>query len=238
MTVNPDYPESSTVLAHGVTTRKRKKQNYEYLKDEVKVQRNGLFPHFSEKMFQIKQTIGEKFSIESLLKEIPELMTFFQRWEKQTNVLKIKKAGDEFIIPTEIPEFFNMDIEVFQNHMKQVNNTISLSFEEINNGTFKVRLNGQKNTCREIVPFRYHIKDQLLYFLKNKMKKNLSFFPELLIHYLVLYHLSMLARYEIEWWSEILHQKHSIEYPLIIHYLSISLQKIPILINQFLFLAT
>lgn len=39
LTIDPNYPESTTVLAHGVTTRKRKKQGYQFLEDEVKVQK-------------------------------------------------------------------------------------------------------------------------------------------------------------------------------------------------------
>lgn len=39
LTIDPNYPESTTVLAHGVTTRKQKKQGYQFLEDEVKVQK-------------------------------------------------------------------------------------------------------------------------------------------------------------------------------------------------------
>jgi len=44
----------------------------------------------------------------------------------------------------------------------------------------------------------------------------------------------MIARYEIEWWSELIHHKPSIEYPLIVQYLNISTKKIPLLIDQYL----
>ncbi len=42
LTIDPNYPESTTVLAHGVTTRKRKKQGYQFLEDEVKVQKKWI----------------------------------------------------------------------------------------------------------------------------------------------------------------------------------------------------
>ena len=44
---DPCYPENTSVFAHGVTTRKRKKQQYEFLKDEVKFQKNGLFSMYA-----------------------------------------------------------------------------------------------------------------------------------------------------------------------------------------------
>ena len=43
LTIDPNYPESTSVLAHGVTTRKRKKQGYQFLEDEVKIQKNWTY---------------------------------------------------------------------------------------------------------------------------------------------------------------------------------------------------
>ena len=77
LTLDPNYPESTSLLAHGVTTRKRKKQQYEFLKDETKIQKNGLLPCIAEKLFQIKQLEGEKFTMETLIREIPEMQTSF-----------------------------------------------------------------------------------------------------------------------------------------------------------------
>lgn len=51
LTVDADYPESTSVLAHGVSTRKRKKQGYEFLDDEVKVQKTDCSLIFLKKCF-------------------------------------------------------------------------------------------------------------------------------------------------------------------------------------------
>ena len=64
LTIDPNYPENTSVLAHGVSTRKRKKQQYEFLKDEVKFQKNGLFPCMLENMFNIKHLEGDKINHE------------------------------------------------------------------------------------------------------------------------------------------------------------------------------
>jgi hypothetical protein len=85
LTVNPLYPETTSVLAHGVSTRKRKKHNYQFFHDEVKFQRNGLFPFMSETMFHMEQLEGDKITMEELLKLIPELDQLFVKLEgKQT----------------------------------------------------------------------------------------------------------------------------------------------------------
>src|SRR5699024_7058088 len=46
LSIRPEYPESASLLAHGVSTRKKKKKNYTFMNDEVKVQVQGLFPYF------------------------------------------------------------------------------------------------------------------------------------------------------------------------------------------------
>ncbi len=71
LTIDPNYPESTSMLAHGVTTRKKKKQQYEFLKDEVKTQKNGLFTCIAEKLFHIKHLEGEKFSMGTLIEGNP-----------------------------------------------------------------------------------------------------------------------------------------------------------------------
>ena len=39
--------------------------------------------------------------------------------------------------------------------------------------------------------------------------------PELISHYLILYNLSMIARYETEWWSELLKTTPNDDYPIL-----------------------
>ncbi|MEH7537842.1 YaaC family protein, partial [Bacillus toyonensis] len=66
LTIDPNYPESTTVLAHGVTTRKRKKQGYQFLEDEVKIQKNGLFTHVAEQQKQLG-SLGLQNSLQSII---------------------------------------------------------------------------------------------------------------------------------------------------------------------------
>ena len=73
LTKRPNYPENTKLLAHGVSTRKRKKQSYSFLSDEVKIQQYGLFPYFSNHLFQIQSFPTDKVSMDHLLARIPEL---------------------------------------------------------------------------------------------------------------------------------------------------------------------
>jgi len=58
--------------------------------------------------------------------------------------------------------------------------------------------------------------------------------PELLVHYLLLYNLSMISRYETDWWYDLLGSYSSEDYPFIYQFLNISAQKIPYYISAFL----
>lgn len=232
LTVDPKYPESSSVLAHGVSTRKRKKQNYQYLLDEVKLQKNGLFPHFSDKMFHMKHLEGTKIKIECLLKEIPELSSFFKKWEGTNYMIPLKKEKNVFYISDDILDFYKMTVQRLNEYLNTKSNR-PLTIQKKVASQLEIKVKGCEQNI-EVLPFRFNLTDGNYYFLKNA--KELSFFPELMIHYLLLYHLSMIARYEIEWWAELIHQKPSLEYPLIVQYLNLCLSKIPYLIDQYLFM--
>lgn len=232
LTVDPNYPDSTSVLAHGVSTRKRKKQNYNYLDDEVKLQKNGLFPHFSSKMFHMKQLEGNKYSIRSLLIEIPELSRLFEKLEGKPFTIPIIKEENKYRLPNQALDFNNMTHSRLLDYLKSKSNYPALISGDENSIYFSIPLENESNSL-EVLPFRYHLFDQNYYLIKQKSE--LSFFNELMIHYLLLYHLSMIARYEIEWWSELIYQKPGVEYPIIIQYLQIAIMKCPYLINQFLF---
>jgi YaaC-like protein len=232
LTVDPNYPESSTVLAHGVSTRKRKKQNYQYLRDEVRIQKNGLFPHLSDKMFHMKHLEGEKMPIEYLLQDIPELAEFFKKWSKRNLAIPLKKENDSSILITDdILDHYKMTAERFIQYLSS-KSKLKLSTKQTSSGLWQIQLPSTKSFL-EILPFRFNIIDKNYYLLKNS--KDLAFYPELSIHYLILYHLSMIARYEIDWWAEMIHHKPSVEYPLIVQYLNLVQTKIPFLVNQYLF---
>ncbi|HEY4553506.1 MAG TPA: YaaC family protein, partial [Bacillaceae bacterium] len=110
LTVDPVYPGTTSVLAHGVTTRKRKKQQYQFFNDEVKVQKNGLCTHFAERMFHVKQLEGEKFKMGPLLELIPELSDLFLFATGSGKMHFLEEAGkNRWLIPSVAAESYYMD---------------------------------------------------------------------------------------------------------------------------------
>lgn len=225
LTIDPAYPESTAVLAHGVSTRKRKKQNYLFFQDEVKIQKNGLFPYMSEKMFHMKHLEGEKIVMEDLLQLIPELNDLFLFHENKRTFERIHKDGDQFIISESVLDFYHMTRNRFKEFLTVKMGRNIEFFEE------GIRFKLQHGVSNAIL-LKFNLDGGCWAF--PLQKNQLFHFPELLIHYLLLYNLSMIARYETEWWSELTKMMPNRDYPFIEFFLQITQKKGPFLIYQYL----
>lgn len=226
LTTDPAYPETTAVLAHGVSTRKKKKQNYLFFQDEIKIQKNGLFPFMSEKLFHMKQLEGEKVIMEELLQLIPELDDLFFLLNGKRTFAKIHLLNEQFEIPEAILDHYHMT----ENRFKEYFPTKFKNGIEFTNEGLSFKLNNQIHLDVSPLKFNYEGKFHAI----PLHKSNLFTLPELLIHYLLLYNLSMIARYETEWWSELTKMMPNRDYPFIDTFLAITMKKGPFLIYQYL----
>jgi hypothetical protein len=227
LTIDPAYPSSTSVLAHGVSTRKRKKQQYLFFKDEIKIQKNGLFACMSENMFQLPSIEGEKFKMGELLQQIPELNDLFRIFTGSPTFLPVILKNTEATIPAKVLDSYFMSKDRFQQYLEtKLENPI----KELSTNKTSINISFS-DILQPTHPFCYHVKDDRYYIPIEKQSVQL---PEILVHYLLLYNLSMIARYEIEWWSELLKTMPNQDYPYIESFLSIAAKKGPQLIFQFL----
>ncbi|MFE4133603.1 YaaC family protein [Peribacillus sp. YIM B13482] len=229
LTIDPNYPESTSVLAHGVTTRKRKKQQYEFLKDEVKTQKNGLLTCIAEKLFHIKHLEGEKFSMGTLLKEIPDMQNF--TWPiPQKNFAALSPSSDGFQLPSAILDSYQMSSSRLEEFLKSKTNQVFSISEAPRTLTLKADSVLIHNASS---PIRYNMAEGQFMLSLNKDSSAFSL-PELLIHYLISYNLSIIARYETEWWAELMKTMPNDDYPCIVQFLKISQVKVPFLILEWI----
>lgn len=221
LTKRPDYPESTSLLAHGVTARKRKKKFYTFTDDEVKVQQHGMFPYFSEHLYSIKRIPFEKIRMETLFGLLPEMSDFFalQKQEKLTAVGSANSAQLQF--PIELLDNYHLTETAFIARIQNYLPTI----KKIQSGKLTLDIQLEHHVNCSNGPFFKHMDNGKLYFPAHRD----SFFPisEVMIHYLLLFNLSMLCRYESEWWGDLFVSKADMDYPLIHHFLQITAQKIP-----------
>ncbi|SFB26511.1 MULTISPECIES: YaaC family protein [unclassified Bacillus (in: firmicutes)] len=227
LTVEPSYPESTSVLAHGVSTRKRKKQNYNFFQDEVRFQKNGLFPFMSEKLFHMEQLEGDKAAMEDLLRGIPELSEMFYLLEGKHSFVTVPHEESSFFLPEFLLDNFHMTKNRFQDFLRsKLSQQVSFPEGE------RLAILFEEMPTNDISPLKFNLEEQS--FGMPVHKTELLEFPELLIHYLLLYNLSMIARYETEWWSELTKMMPNKDYPFIKAFLNISHQKGPFLVFQYL----
>ncbi|WP_243300288.1 YaaC family protein [Bacillus litorisediminis] len=229
---DPNYPETTSVLAHGVTARKRKKQNYSFLKDEIKIQKNGLFPHMSMKMFHMKHLEGEKWSMHDLLKEIPELEPYISELIEEQPLIKLNNTENTVIVPEQLLDHYHLSIHALTQHISGFFKGTTIKTTPAKN---HYQLSFSKpvfTNANERLPFRIHIGEKQ-YWIRTE-KTTLQTYPELLVHYLILYNLSMIARYETDWWCDLIKTMPNEEYPLISSFLRITALKGPYLIYYFI----
>ena len=229
ITIDPEYPSTSSVLAHGVSSRKRKKQQYSFLKDEIKIQRNGLFSHVATKLFQIQPLESEKYSMELLLKQIAEMNEVFLFHHSKVNFIDVELTKGQILITGDTAQLFHLSSKRLAEYLVE-RFSYSQATEIDQHGVF---LKSHTSlTTFNCMPFSLHFEESKYYLPTSR--DTFSKIPELLVHYLLLYNLSMISRYETEWWYDLLLSTSNDDYPFILRYLEIAKRKIPYLVLDFL----
>lgn len=226
LTKRPRYPESTTLLSHGVTARKRKKKNYTFMQDEVKVQQNGLFPYFSEHLYTQRTLPFEKIKMEDLLSVIPELTPFF-KLEDQQRLITVGKIDSKFLtFPNHLLDTHHVTESAFINKIK--GHLPKFTNMDIDTGAIHIQL--EESVSTSFGPFFINYDNRNIYF--PIYREHFLPISEVMVHYMVLYNLSMICRYEAEWWGDLLVSKPDIDYPMILKFLEITEEKTPFLLKR------
>ncbi len=221
----PDYPESTALLAHGVSARKRKRKNYTFMKDEVKFQHHGLFPYCSEHLYSKKQLPLEKINMEKLFALIPELNHLFT-FEGNEQMVAVSTADSRFFkFPLQLLDSYHLTTGAFKSRLTA--HLPNLKQFKLHDSYMELELNKPLDTING--PFYMHT-NKKIYFPIHR--ENFFPLPEVLVHYLLLYNLSMLCRYEPEWWGDLLIAKSDIDYPFIVQFLQCTAHKIPLFLGM------
>ncbi|MGN1400885.1 MAG: YaaC family protein [Bacillus sp. (in: firmicutes)] len=230
LTVDPEYPRNSSVLAHGVTSRKRKKKNYDFLQDEIRIQKDGLFGHIGKMMFHMKHLEGERAAMHQLIKEVPEMNHYLDYFNHTRGFFFSSPAPGLYKTETALLDRMHLTANGFENWFRN-HFSCSLSIQDAEKKV--LFLTEEPLTPTGMAPFRY---DSLTgrFYLSAAKESVCSKWDELMIHYLLLFNLSIITRYEPDWWLEMLKMKPNEDYPLITKYLSIAQQKTPFLVHDWL----
>lgn len=229
LTVRPEYPESASLLAHGVSTRKKKKKNYTFMNDEVKVQVQGLFPYFTKHLYSKQLLSFEKLSMKQLLALIPEMNRLFSFFRQKSPMVIVGSTPSNVLtFPDFILDCYQLTTNTFLRKLRYY--LPEIETEEVKQGTIKLHL--KKPIDCTPGPFFIHSQSNNIYFPRTR--HNYLPIAEVMIHYLLLYNLSMLARYETEWWGDLFATKPDEDYSFITHFLTITAEKMPHMLGCYL----
>ncbi|HEU5138822.1 MAG TPA: YaaC family protein [Bacillales bacterium] len=225
LTKDPDYPKTTEVLAHGASTRKKKKKNYAFFKDEVRIQKHGLVPYFANTLFGIKQLEGRKYTMDQLLRRLPDLNSLFADMLRQPPLYKmIPEDSGELGIPFDILDDLHMTFPRFASFLER---RLNINASQISRTEKGISIQG--DTIKTKFPSSLSGQSYI-----PRSREHYDNMPEVLVHFLLLYNLSMISRYETEWWSELFLQTAADELPFIETFLHLTKEKIPLLIARYL----
>lgn len=229
LTVRPNYPETTKLLAHGVSARKRKKKQYTFMNDEVKIQHQGLFPYFSKHLFNIEKFNFEKLKMKDLFAIIPEMNSLFT-FKKDQKIIPVGKLGkNSFVFPITILDDYFLTKNAFIRRIFPSEHNIQKIFS--NKKSIHIQFSSPITQVEE--PFYFNNENQKIYFPIDR--ENFLSIPETMVHYLLLYNLSMISRYETEWWGDLLTTMTDIDYPFIVRFLQITPKKVPLTLGHKLY---
>lgn len=246
LTKDPDYPSKTSVLRHGITTRKLKKNNYHFHEDEIKIQKEGLLPWFYTIMTNDSNNDieGYKFKIKELLAMIPDLHnTYTQLYNEYliipVTIKQLTNSTIELLLPISVFKIYIDDIQL----LNQLNNNNydhdnSFSLNNINNEIISIIWESKLVNPTKYANFfsnRLLIQDIKGNYYLKKPTDNKYILPDILIDYMLMYNLGMLCRYETELWGEIIFSFTSEDMYIINEFVTLAMRKFPNLIINELF---
>lgn len=252
LTRDPGYPQNSRMLQHGVTTRKLKRSSYSLTEDEIRPQKEGFFAHLAN-LFELSP-LQDRYVVRDLLASLPDVSAAYAMFS-DTQPLWLSLNWN-----TGIPSWPSADFSN-ETTMNRNDAWISVSFPECQEGPLAYSAETFSRYIRRFAPCpnelnQFHWKEgrtKKLFlpqaalsaldahplfrvlgtslFFWNGSSDSLPL-PEWASHYLLLYLLSMLCRYETEWWGELMLFHGYAERFLVEHFLEYHAATFPLIIMR------
>lgn len=227
---DPEYPSSTSVLRHGLSTRKLKRDNYQFAEDEVRVQKDGIFQVLHRVLDGPLFEDQHRFRMKDLLAVIPELIHPYQRLYGQAMVSSFDVIAGEEHHTWQIPRPFVASCDKTREELLALlqghggDQTRFFHLDEAEDGMFAIGVQGQQD--RHPL-FLYDFSGRP--YLRFPHEGGLLI-PEVSVHYMIMFVLGMLCRYETERWGEMILTFSSHDTFVINEFLNVSMRKFPNLI--------
>ncbi|WP_018131387.1 YaaC family protein [Effusibacillus pohliae] len=238
---DPDYPTTTSVLKHGLSTRKLKRDSYCFIQDEIRVQKDGLFVVLHEMLGGSRFSERQRVVMKDLLAVLPELIPCYQRLYGLPCVCEFEQKSDEHHTYWDLPrwilqargytreEFLNMLNRMHTDPSSQANRPVFYLQECDPPGRLHLH-HGSPVAHHPLLIGDVTGKMHIRYPLAGDF-----LLPEISLHFMVMFVLGMLCRYETERWGEMILTFLSQDVYLINEFLNLSMRKFPNLILNELF---
>jgi hypothetical protein len=201
ITRDPYYPRTSRMLQHGVTTRKMKKNPYHLLADEIRPQKEGFFPHLAKIIGDFP--MQDRYSVSQLFSYVPELREEC-KMALGDSVWQPVICQDQswLAFPSVTQGTLGFSIETFLDYLNRLAPSGIRFFPAEGSSAAvhkRVRISIANGSLLDQHPL-FAEGESELYFWSGEEPFPL---PKWAVHYMLLYMLSMLSRYETESWGEL-----------------------------------
>lgn len=249
LTQVPDYPQNTSVLRHGLSTRKRKRESYRLLQDEVRVQKEGLYPLVAE-LLGNPAASGDSYQLKVLFSFLSDLSTSYEQIFGETPLIPVT-VGER----ASVPPGCAMPLEITETVLDRAHLTPEAFVSRLNHyakgALFSLGDPGILDGRLQLTwrhPCAKHVDDwekgfNHPWFYEDKKGNHYLWFgndcldtpvDELLVHFMLLFSLSMLCRYEPPLWGELILDHAGEEQTLVRGLLRLIPRKVPQLILSLL----
>jgi len=221
LTVDENYPQNSEVLAHGLSSRKRKSQQYTFAQDTVLIQKRGLFSYAAHHLFHLPPLEGQKFKMIDLLVQLVDLRELIERLYQTSTCYPITKiAPDVYGVSERLIDDLQMTASHYFQFLKDEIKPLDNQKKKQDIFIFQLKKSSlSRLTCTLM-------DNEGNYYLPS-IRKSYKPLPDILVHLMLLYNLSMIARYETEWWNELHLHQTSNDLPMIHAFLDFTQTRFP-----------
>ncbi|MCH5585028.1 YaaC family protein [Shimazuella sp. AN120528] len=227
LSIDPNYPHSTTILQHGLTSPKRKKEPYRFFYDEVRVQKDGFFPYLCN-LFSHPVPAGERFKLELLCSFIPDLQILYQHLDLKTHWWNVTYQNGTLTCPIAVLDQLCISAESFVYRLNHKKPAVCFSIHSITDQSFQLKPVGTNDILGH--PWLRQNRQGKLY-LWNASHTSIDPLPEILTYYALFFSLSMLCRYDPPVWFE-LNNDIEKEQLIIQQLIDLALHNFPDLLHQ------
>jgi len=204
--IDATYPTTTSVLKHGLSTRKLKKNDYKFVEDEVKVQSGGLFVSFHQCLTGESLPPQMRLRMGELLSRLPECTPAFDLCcDSPPHCTRIVENGEnEWLISRKLLQSSGLTRDEFLcflngsiAHFEQ-NSAFTYMSSTDPEGYLHIRC---KEDCWERSKLVRTDRSRVHWLCLPVHGINI---PELSTYFVIMFTLSMLCRYETERWGELI----------------------------------